>query len=120
MVNTAFRPDASLAEVLTARARAASDTRLALDFAGGFVFAASAYIWRPKGWFLVLSAAICFAAYGAWGIADRELRSTTRPPLVHPYVLHTIRVVGVIAGTAAMAALLCAVVAIPLGASWIS
>jgi hypothetical protein len=30
-------------------------------------------VWRPGGWILLLSAGLCFAAFGAWGIAEREL-----------------------------------------------
>ena len=73
MVNSAPRPDVSLPELLAARAHHASDTRLALDVALGLFAAAAAGVWRPTGWILLLSAGLCFAAFGAWGIAEREL-----------------------------------------------
>jgi hypothetical protein len=73
MVNSAPRPDASLPELLAARAHGASDARLALDVALGLLAAAAAGLWRPTGWIVMLSAALCFAAFGAWGIAEREL-----------------------------------------------
>ena len=73
MVNSAPRTDVSLPELRAARAHDASDTRLALDVALGLFAAAAAGVWRPTGWILLLSAGLCFAAFGAWGIAEREL-----------------------------------------------
>lgn len=66
-------PEVSLPEFLSSRARRASDARLALDAACGFVVAAVAALWRGPAWHLIASAAVCFLAYGAWGIADREM-----------------------------------------------
>ena len=63
----------SLPAFLAARARKASDIRLVLDVAGGVVVLVSALIWKPAGWLLLASAGGCFAAFGAWGIIDREL-----------------------------------------------
>ena len=73
MVNSVLRPDVGLPELLAARARSASDTRLVLDVAGGLLASGVAVAWRPAAWFPMLSAALCFAAFGCWGIADREL-----------------------------------------------
>lgn len=73
MVNTALRPDASLSELLAARARAASAPRLTADVVGGALVAGAVLVWRPSWWPLPLAAALCFAAFGVWGIADREL-----------------------------------------------
>lgn len=66
--------ESSLPAFLAARARRASDTRLALDVAGGLLAGIFGAWLRPPGWFLLCAAAACFLAYGAWGIADRELR----------------------------------------------
>ncbi|HEX6533009.1 MAG TPA: hypothetical protein VF041_00345 [Gemmatimonadaceae bacterium] len=63
----------SLGVVLAARARRASDGRLAIDAAAGVVAIVAALIWRPPGWGLVAALAGCFLAFGAWGIADRSL-----------------------------------------------
>jgi hypothetical protein len=121
MVNSALRHDASLAEVLSSRARSASDLRLALDAMGGVTAASAAMVWRPFGWFFVVSAATCFAAFGLWGIADRELNNPLRrPPRVVIALLKAVRVVAVVAGGVAAVALICAIVAIPLGKSWMS
>lgn len=121
MVNAALRHDASLAEVLASRARSASDVRLALDVFGGVSAASAALLWRPFGWFYILSAATCFAAFGVWGIADRELHNPVRPHhRIVTALLNTVRVVAVVAGGTATLALICAIVAIPLGKSWMS
>src|SRR3954465_3908625 len=80
------RPDSdlSLLEFLSARARHASDARLALDVACGLVVALGAVLRRGPAWHVITSAAVCFLAYGAWGIADRELTErvamTSNPP----------------------------------------
>jgi hypothetical protein len=66
--------DLSLPQFLSARARRASDARLALDVACGLVVALVAALWRGPAWHIIASGAVCFVAYGAWGIADRELR----------------------------------------------
>ena len=73
MIDTVPRPDASLPELLAARARHASDTRLALDAVIGFVVLIVSARWRGPGWHLSASIAACFFAFGVWGIADREL-----------------------------------------------
>lgn len=116
MVNTALRPDASLREVLAARARTASDKRLVADVLGGLLVAAVALIWRPFGWFLFSSAAVCFAAFGVWGVADRELTESA-----HQWggagtrVWKLLRICAAVAGALAVAALLWGFLALGLG-----
>jgi hypothetical protein len=68
---TAAEP--TLGQMLAERARRVSDARLVVDSAGGIVGALIVGLVRPRGWLLLLSAALCFAAFGAWGITDREL-----------------------------------------------
>ena len=82
MIDTVPRPDASLPELLAARARHASDTRLALDAVLGFLVVTVIALWRGPGWLLLASVAACFFAFGVWGIADRELgeRASTASP----------------------------------------
>ena len=75
MVHAATRPDIGLPELLSDRARAASARRLALDLALGAAVAVAAALWRPIAWQTLLCAALCFAAYGAWGMADRRVRA---------------------------------------------
>ena len=71
MVLSALRPDASLPEFLVHRARSASVRRLAADaIAGGAGFAGALW-WRPSGWLILASSALCFFSYGVWGMLDR-------------------------------------------------
>jgi hypothetical protein len=71
MVLSALRPDASLPEFLTHRARSASVLRLSIDLGVGLAVMSAALWWRPSAWLLLTSLALCFVAYGAWGLADR-------------------------------------------------
>lgn len=68
----------SLGEALVERAHGASMRRLILDVAGGLVAFGIIVAWRPEGWAVVASAALCFAAFGAWGLSDRLLDSPYR------------------------------------------
>jgi hypothetical protein len=74
MMNPALRPDASLSEFLVARARAASDGRLVVDVLVGSGVALVCAVWRPLGWLSVGGVALALAAFGLWGIVDREVR----------------------------------------------
>jgi Flp pilus assembly pilin Flp len=74
MMNPALRPDASLFEFLVARARAASDGRLVVDVLVGAGIALGSAAWRPVGWLTISGAALALAAFGLWGITDREVR----------------------------------------------
>jgi hypothetical protein len=119
-MKSALRSDINLPDALVMRARAASDGRLALDVACGLFVAIAIGAWRPRLWLIPFSAAIWFAAYGAWGIADRELRE--RADVAGVVVSTTLRVVrsfavavGAIAGVTAVFAVL----GIVLG-NWIS
>lgn len=69
----AMQPDSSLGDALVQRARRASTRRLTIDVAGGLLAVALAAAWTPPGWILLVSAALCFAAFGAWALADRVL-----------------------------------------------
>ncbi len=117
------RADPGLMEFLSNRARHASDTRLALDAAGGVVIALAAVLWRPAGWALVVGLALCFAAYGGWGMADRELgeRKAAGAPTSASSVrvVRTLRVLAAIIGFAAGLAVLFRLFALALG-TWIS
>lgn len=77
MVAAELPANASLAELLSARARRTPRDRLALDVAGGVLIACAALWARPTGWLTVAAAATCFASYGVWAIA--ELRLLPRP-----------------------------------------
>jgi len=79
-MNPALRPDASLVEYLAARARAASDGRLVLDALGGLLLALAIAVWRPVAWPSLAGVCLALAAFGFWGIADRELRDRADAP----------------------------------------
>lgn len=116
MIDTIPRPDAGLPDFLAARARHASDTRLAADAIGGVVVAVGASLLRFPAWFLVLAAASCFFAFGMWGIADRELgeRGESMSSVMRT-LLKMAQAVAALVGTAAVAVLLLSAMAIALG-----
>lgn len=68
--------DPTLPAFLARRARGASDGRLALDVAGGLIAGALVLGMRPPAWPILLSAAVCFLAFGVWGISDRAVRES--------------------------------------------
>lgn len=116
---SAQRPDATLGEVLVERARAASDRRLALDVGVGTVAVVTFAWWRPAGWLLLTSIALAFVAFGAWGIADRELNERGSPPGLLTRVLHGVEIIAVLTGIGAALVVTVHVLAILLG-RWIS
>ena len=69
----AMQNDNSLGDALVQHSRRASIRRLTLDVAGGLLTVALAAAWTPPGWIVLASAALCFAAFGAWALADRLL-----------------------------------------------
>jgi hypothetical protein len=114
--------EVNLVDFLTSRARRASDTRLVLDAAIGLVAALIALIWRPAGWHLIVSAALCFAAFGGWGITDRELRESGVAAAHSIGALKMLRITRAIAasvGTLGAAAFLVGLLGVALG-TWIS
>jgi hypothetical protein len=120
MMNPALRPDASLAEYLAARARAASDGRLVVDVIAGCCAALGVGLWRPAGWLVLLGASLCLAAFGAWGIADRELRERSiAASAVGVRVLSVIRGAAAVVGAVAAVGAMFAFLGIALG-TWIS
>ena len=126
MADTTIHGDESLPELLASRARSSSDLRLALDVAVGLAAAIVAVWWHPTGWVAALSAALCFAAFGAWGLADRALRVRhetieliPRPRRVPDGALVAVRVAAAGVGTAAAVTLALSLLAASLG-TWIS
>lgn len=116
---SAQRPEATLPELLVERARNASDRRLALDVGLGTVAVVVLVWWRPAGWLLLGSFALAFVAFGAWGIADRELteRGSTPGPLTT--LLRGVQLVSVAIGIAAALIVTMHALSILLG-RWIS
>ena len=98
MVLSALRPDASLSEFLVHRARSASIRRLAIDVLIGTAGFAAALSWKPTGWLVFASVALCFLSYGTWGILDR-VRSRAAPE-------HDTRIKGLLDATCALCAIM--------------
>ncbi|MFN2601879.1 MAG: hypothetical protein ABR582_03865 [Gemmatimonadaceae bacterium] len=102
MVDALISGSGSITEALSRRARTRSEPRLSADLVGGALIATTALVWRPAGWFVITTAALCLAAFGAWGFADRLLgdrrQGYGRAVLSFLLVFRTIAVaVGVVA-----------------------
>jgi len=118
MTTTSHTSD-DIFHALASRARSTSDGRLVLAVIGGLAAAIGMAVWRPIGWMVVAGIGVCAAAFGAWGIADRELteREATRAP--SHVMLHVVRVTSVIVGTGAAVLAVLVMLAGALG-TWIS
>lgn len=73
MVPTTLNANPSLSEFLHARALASAPQRLVVDLVCGTLIAATALWIRPAGWVAIASAGFCFALYGLWAVAARNL-----------------------------------------------
>ena len=105
MTDRSVELDSSLSDFLATRARGSTDTRLAIDVAGGLVVAIIAAVWRGPGWHLIASASLCFLGYGAWGIADRELNERAAAGESRLSVLRAARIAATVLGVIAALAL---------------
>lgn len=111
-----------LPAALAARARAATDGRLALDVAVGVVAVIGFGIWRPALWLIGLSAGAGLAAFGVWGIAEREIHDRTRGAGPRPRLVLALRVlqgISIGAGILAVAVAGLTLFGMALG-TWIS
>jgi hypothetical protein len=120
MVLSALRPDASLPEFLAHRAKAASMRRLSTDLVVGLAAFSAALYWRPSAWLVAASLALCFVAYGGWGVADRarSAAASRNNPELHATMEALCFLLGAV-GVVSVAALLYSVWAVALG-TWIS
>ena len=118
-MTTTSRTNDDLFHALAARARATSDGRLVLAVICGLAATLAMAIWRPFGWMVIGGAGLCAAAFGAWGIADRELseREAVRGSSV--VVLRVARACSVVVGTCAAILAVLVVLGGALG-TWIS
>jgi hypothetical protein len=113
------RPPENLFEFLRRRARRASDGRLVVDVALGSAVSAALLIWRPAGWRLWLSIAVVLAAFGAWGMADRELGERAPADGAGSLLLRGGRALAGVVGWLAFAAFVFGAIRLTLG-TWIS
>ena len=109
----------NLLQFLSRRARRASDGRLGLDVAIGATATAALLIWRPAGWKALLAAAVVLAAFGAWGMADRELAERSGTDGAAARGLRAVRAFASGMGWVAFIALIFSLIGYALG-TWIS
>ena len=116
MVANELPSNASLSEILSARALRTPTVRLIIDLAGGGLIAAAAAWARPRGWVALAAAAACFFASGAWAIAERRLQPVPWPETVpQESAWKVLRGVAAFVGIAAFCLLLFATLGIALG-----
>lgn len=120
LVLSAHRPDASLVEFLTHRARSAPAARLVRDEVVAIAVLAAALWWNPPAQLVLVSSAICFGSYAAWGLFDRAGdRATASGWIVSAGILRACSVALAAIGIVAGAGVLLSVWALALG-TWIS
>jgi hypothetical protein len=97
MVN-ASPQSASLAELLSDRARSSSDSRLVAEAIGGLSLVLVFHFWRVAGWYLLVAIGACFLGYGAWAIANRELLGLGAASRARTLALRTVSVIAAACG----------------------
>ncbi len=108
--------NASLSELLSARARATPLERLFIDLVGGALVLAAAVWAQPRGWVVLAAAALCFLSYGSWAIAERRLQQREWPDRIPPASLwRALQGVASVTGIAAFVLLLFAALGLALG-----
>ena len=108
-----------LFHALAARARETSDGRLALAVISGLATTLSMAVWRPAGWLVIGGIGLCTAAFGAWGIADRELAECGAASSIRVAMLRGVRFLSVVLGACGAIGVTLDVLAAALG-TWIS
>jgi hypothetical protein len=111
--------DDDLFHTLAARARATSDGRLVLAVIVGLTTTLGIAVWQPPAWLLLGSIAIGAAAFGAWGIADRELGEHAETRRLSGGLLRIVRVASLVVGACAAIVAAFAMLGVALG-TWIS
>jgi hypothetical protein len=96
----------TLGEFLASRARSASEMRL-VGHAAFSIFAAVAVgVWRGPLWDIRIAIALCFLAFGIWGVADRDLERRLDAPRRELILPRVTRVAAAILGFGAFAYLM--------------
>lgn len=111
MLNTEIGPEQeereeTLGEFLAARARSASEIRLVGDAAFSVLAAIGIGVWRGPLWDVRIAIALCFLAFGLWGVADRDLARRTDARRRDVIVPRVTRVLAAILGFGAAAYLM--------------
>ena len=117
---SAIHRSPSLGDALVQCARRASMPRLILDVTGGVFILAVAVAWRPSGWAVLASAALCFATFGVSALADRLLDTSgaaTNSGVAASLLI--LRTTAIAAGTVAALLVLFGAVGMAMG-TWIS
>ena len=109
----------NLPELLKGWARDASDDWLLFDVAAAALAITGVLFWRPWGWRAMIAAAVCVAAFGAWGLADRELFERGAAAGTLPKLLRAGRVVAEVVGWLGLITLVFSVLGLAIG-TWIS
>ena len=108
-----------LFHVLAVRARAMTDGQLVLVVLFGLATTLGVAVWRPSAWTLLASLAFGSAAFGAWGIADRELLARDEAHMPSTKILGVIRSACLALGACAVVIALFSMLGVALG-TWIS
>src|SRR5215207_3603857 len=95
---TTTHPNDDLFHALTSRARATSDGRLVLAVILGLATTIVIALWRPPAWLILGCVGVGTAAFGAWGIADRELAERSVARDVSVVMLRGVRIVSIAIG----------------------
>jgi hypothetical protein len=96
----------TLGEFLAARARNASEIRLVGDAAFSVFAAVAVGVWRGPLWDVRIAIALCFLAFGIWGVADRDLARRPEASRREVMVPRVTRIAAAILGFGAAAYLM--------------
>ena len=96
----------TLGEFLASRARSASEIRLVGDAAFSIFAAVAVGVWRGPLWDVRIAIALCFLAFGTWGVADRDLARRPDAPRRELLVLRVTRIAAALLGFGAAAYLM--------------
>ena len=108
--------EATLDDVLRARALRTPADRLAIDIVGGVLVAFVACWARPAGWLALFAAALCLAAYGVWAVSERRLqRVSWTETIAREPIWRAVNAIAAVLGLAAFATLVLVVLGIVLG-----
>jgi hypothetical protein len=100
-MTTTSQANDNLFHALAARARSTSDEGLVFAVICGLAATLSVAVWRPLGWVVIGSFGLGAAAFGAWGISDRELAEREAMGGTSVVVLRVVCVTSVVVGVCA-------------------